>query len=298
MDVSSLSQFLSTLQHQKKYSTHTITNYNRDINQFLSYAKEGLNDSFNDVTKRTCKHYLYFLDAKNYVPSTIHRKISALRSYWRFMCKKNIVSANPWTQLILPKKPKLLPLTIDLTAMQKILDHIPPNSPLDIRNRTILELLFASGLRVSELANLKLNNINVTYNELKILGKGNKERIVFFGEEAKKRIQEYLLIARPELEKKPSDTVFISKTGAPIGSRTIQRLIKTVSTELNLNLDISPHTFRHSFATEMHQGGANLRTIQRLLGHESLSTTQIYTKVLPKKLLDTYRKFESESDSF
>ncbi len=268
-----LDSWLDFLAHQKHYSPHTLSNYHRDITHFFNFAHQADNRSLSDLTPRACRHYLYQLGQQKLNARSIARRIAACRSFWRYLISQGQADDNPWEFLTLPKLPQRLPKVLNSTTMQNTL-----NALTDPRDRAMFELLYGAGLRVSELVGLNIENINMKDGEILVLGKGNKERIALFGARAREALETYLS-NHPE-----SGPVFLNSRGDRLTVRTVQRHLKT------LNLDATPHMLRHSFATDLYSGGADLRSIQELLGHKSLSTTQIYTHLSGEQVQKTYRK--------
>ena len=203
----------------------------------------------------------------------------------------NVVSVNMFKLIKNPKKDKKLPNFLQSDELQKIFDSIDLETPLGIRNRLIVELLYATGLRVSELSNLTIDKINLTSKEIRVVGKGRKERIVFFGDYAKKYLTMYLEKSRPSLQSKTKTNILLlNNNGEPLSTRGIQLVIDNIVTEASLKHNISPHVLRHTFATDLLNNGADLKSVQELLGHSSLSTTQIYTHITNERLRSVYLK--------
>ncbi|MSR88508.1 MAG: tyrosine recombinase XerC [Candidatus Margulisbacteria bacterium] len=257
-----VSEFLDFLTFDKQFSSHTRTNYARDLSQFETQ------DSLSSLSTTTCREFLYQLDQQGYSSKSIARKLSAFRSLWKFLLAKSYVSENPWEFLSSPKIPTLLPTILVQEEMAQFLKAIT-----SLRDRAICELLYASGLRVSELVSINMENIDFSNQELRIIGKGNRERICLFGEIAKQWLDRYINEARVT----SGTAVFVNLKGGRLTVRSIQRMIRHYADTAGLSHAITPHTLRHSFATDLYNGGADLRVIQELLGHQSLSSTQLYT---------------------
>ncbi len=201
-----------------------------------------------------------------------------------------MVSENPWQWIRIPKLGRPLPAVHDKETVLRLLDHISKTTPTDMRTYAILELLFASGLRVSELVGLKISDVDMATRELRVRGKGQKERIALFGGRAYQALSEYLTRVRPLWNTGQTDSVFLNQQGGQLTVRSIQRWLLQISAQFGLTPPLTPHTLRHSFATALLNGGADLRSIQELLGHTSLSTTQIYTHVSTERLAQTYER--------
>lgn len=274
--------FLAFLTRQKNYSSHTISNYKRDILAFLNFTSPNNTDPLSALTPRGCRHYLIALEKKTLKPRSIARAIAALRSFWTFLIATHIVDTNPWEFLTLPRLGQPFPQVLFNEDIEKKLNAIP-NTPQGIRNRAICEFLYSTGLRVSELVSLNIDHIDWEEREVWIMGKGKKERITLFGHSAKDALLRYLDQVRPiwDLTKQPA--LFINTRGQRLTPRSMQRIVKEMGF-------LTPHTLRHSFASSLLNGGADLKTIQELLGHSSLSTTQIYTHITTEKLQKSYTK--------
>ncbi|MBG90593.1 MAG: tyrosine recombinase [Actinobacteria bacterium] len=281
--------FLDYLQNQCHYSSHTIQNYRRDLRDFDAFTNHEMGD-LNSLGKRTCQQYLYALETQQYAHRSIHRKIASLRSFWRYLIQGKHVDSNPWQLISLPKKPKRLPKVLSTKVMGRFLDALPEQTPRQIRDKCICELLFASGVRVSELVGLDLADIDLANQQCHVTGKGNKERICLFGPEAAAATQAYIDHARPLWAQAQTQALLINPNGQRLSTRSIQRIIKAAGQQLGLDPDITPHSFRHSFATALLDGGADLKSIQTLLGHESISATELYTHLSMSALKDGYDK--------
>lgn len=282
-----LKDYLEYLTHIKKFSPHTVKAYRQDIEQFLEYFRENKQP----VDKHTVRDFIstIFLKTKN--KATIQRKIYALKSFYSFRMAKGTIDKNPFDVISSPKTEKKLPDILTQKEMLAFLDALPEDSFINLRNKAVFEFLYATGLRISELVNLKLVDINFDEGMLRVLGKGKKERIVPFHSFARTVLSRYLEEARRKF-KKPIDYVFLNNRGKKITERAIEQILqKTYSDVMESNKKVYPHLFRHSFATHLLQRGANLRVIQELLGHANLSTTEKYTSLNFSDLLNVYKKF-------
>lgn len=284
-----LQEFKLYLEVEKNYSKYTITAYGSDILSFLVWLNERNTE---DVTYNTIKEYLLYIQQFNYSKTTTARKIASLRTFYRFLYREKIIETNPAIGVHGPKKGKSLPEFLTESEIEQVLNNIKMDSPAGYRNRTILELLYATGMRVSELSNLNFENLNLAENEIKVFGKGSKERIVLVSERAKNYLESYIKTARFLIYKsesnKPQDPVFINKTGFRLQPQSIRLAIKDVMERIELPKHVTPHVFRHSFATKLLENGADLRVVQELLGHSSISNTQIYTHVSAERLKQSY----------
>ena len=245
------------------------------------------------LSSRDIEIFIQYLAQKKDKRSTQSRKISTLRSFYRFLNKRNIIPVNPVELISLRGDHKNLPEFLYSDEMVKVLKSISTTTPLGLRNMALLELFYATGMRVSEISNLKLDQIDFELNLILVHGKGNKDRYVAFGEEAKTALNNYLVEARKKLLLHKTDYgyVFLNSNGNMITSRGLEYIIKNIFLNAGISASVHPHMLRHTFATQMLNNGADLRTVQELLGHESISTTQIYTHVTKQHLCDIYHKY-------
>lgn len=282
--------FIKYLTNEKRYPETTITSYQKDLDNYYGFIK-AKNINYLSITKDEIRTYLKYLDELKYSKTTISRILSTLRHFYQYLMIEKIVSVNMFKLIKNPKKDKKLPNFLQSDELQKIFDSIDIETPLGIRNRLIVELLYASGLRVSELSNLTIDKINISTKEIRVLGKGSKERIVFFGDYAKKYLNLYLEESRPILKNKSKTNILLlNNNGDPLSTRGIQLVIDNVVRDAALKHNISPHVLRHTFATDLLNNGADLKSVQELLGHSSLSTTQIYTHITNERLRSVYLK--------
>jgi site-specific recombinase XerD len=288
MDISaSLDSYLIALATQKRVSDHTLKSYQRTLEAFVKFIQDKDEIcTLKDIDLRTCKTYLYHLQTQKLSPRSIAHKITILRSFWKYGMAHQHVSLNPWKLLSLPKFKHALPTTLFQDTLQEWLNQLPTQTPTDIRNRCMCELLYSSGLRVSELSALTLSQIDLATHEIRVIGKGQKERITLFGQSVAEWLDLYIQTIRPRWLKKPTDSLFLNPKGDALSVRTIQRFIKTTAPLPN----ITPHSIRHSFATHLLESGVDLNSIQALLGHSSITTTQRYTHVQNTTLKTVYEK--------
>ncbi len=286
-------QFFSYLKLERGASFHTLKNYKRDLNEFTHYLKQHYPElvesavQWEKVTTPILRGFLASLYEKKNSASSIGRKLSTLKSFYNFCVKKEKISFNPAKAILTPKKPKLLPKFLSVDEAFLLLDQAAKEKKKNsLRDQTLLELLYGCGLRVSELVGLDSKAVNLESKILRIRGKGNKERIVPIGEKAWKTLRDYLASYPPGL----NTPIFPNRSGKPISVRTVQRLVDEYQLRGGLGRKISPHGLRHSYATHLLGNGADLRSIQELLGHASLSTTQKYTHLSLEKLMEIYDK--------
>ena len=289
-----LTQFRAYIIVEKNFSEHTAKAYVSDVLSFLIWGEEN---NIENVDYNRVREYLRFIHKYNYKKTTISRKISALRTFYKYLVRENFVEVNPVTSISTPKKDKNLPKFLSKDEVEQILNNVNIESPAGFRNRAILELLWATGMRVSELSGLNYGDLNLEQNEIRVLGKGAKERIVLVSERAKTYLERYIHTARKlvaigfEIGELCEDSpVFINNTGYRLNPKTIRNVINSIVEKISLSKKVTPHVFRHSFATHLIENGADLRVVQELLGHASISNTQIYTHISTKHLIETYNK--------
>ena len=276
-----LEQFKKYLTNEKNYSIHTVKNYEKDIEQFILFSKE-----LEKVDEKKIREYLEFLSKKYSKNSTI-RKIIALRSFFRFLIKSKKILKNPFEYILTPKKEKRIPGVLTENEVKTLLDSIPCDNFFSLRDRVIMELLYSSGIRVNELVNLNINDVDFFNEEIKVTGKGNKERIVPVGSVAINFLQKYVKELKNKINTK---ILFINKNKGRLTTRAVEMIVKSYAKKVGILKRVTPHTLRHSFATHLLDRGADLRSVQELLGHSNLSTTQIYTHLSIQKLKKEYEK--------
>ena len=289
-----LEEFKLYLEVERNYSKHTIRAYISDILSFLIWLN---NVDLSNVDYTKIKDYLIFLQKFNYSKTTTSRKIASLKTFFKYLSKEKEIFQNPAKGIHAPKRGKLLPKFLTEEETEKILMNIKCDTPAGYRNKVILELLYASGMRVSELSGLNFCDLNIENNEIKVLGKGSKERIVLISDKVKDLMKKYLKTVRPllntegpKMEETDESPVFINKTGFRLNPQSIRYAIKETVNMINIPKDVTPHVFRHSFATKLLNHGADLRVVQELLGHASISNTQIYTHVSTERLKQAYNE--------
>lgn len=283
-----IQNFIQELTYERNYSKMTSTGYSKDLYMFLEYLNQNNIRSYNDVHYEDIRLYVSYLHDLDYTNKTISRHISALRSFFKYLKSNNKIDNNPCVLISNPKLEKRLPKYLNFDDTEKLLNAYDTNNYIGLRNTLILEILYSTGIRVSEITNIKIKDISLSNETIKILGKGNKERIVCFGNKCKSLIQLYLKKSRDVLNTNNLDYLILSKTGKKINDREIRKIVDDASKIAGIRIKISPHVLRHTFATHMLTDGADLRSVQELLGHENLSTTQIYTHVTDEKLRSTY----------
>ena len=282
--------FLKTLKLEKNYSNLTILNYGKDLKLFNQFLKDEKIYDIKKIDYQIVRRYLVFLYDREYSRKTISRHISTLRSFFKYLASQKKINKNPMNLISNPKQEKKLPKFLYYDQVEKLLDIPDVNDPFGLRDKTILEILYSTGIRVSELINIKIQDIDFNRNTIKILGKGNKERYVIFGKVLKDILDKYLKEARPVLVKDDNNYLILNRFGKKISARGVEDILNKVVRNGGLDYHISPHTLRHTFATHMLDNGADLKSVQELLGHSNLSTTQVYTHVTNERLRSVYLK--------
>ena len=313
-----LEDFRLYLEVERNLSLHTVKAYCTDLKDFLN--RFGTSDVC-ALTYKDIRSYLAVIQSKKYTRTTISRKIASIKTFYKYLYREKLVSSNPAVNIKTPKKIKNLPEFLTEEETNLILNEIDAKTPSQYRDRTIMEVLYATGMRISELCGLNFESLNLEANEITVFGKGGKERIVLINNRAKKYFLEYLDIFRPKLldndchcelseaihpptvkwiassqaprndsrNLKENSPVFINNNGFRLQQRSVHRIIAKIAKDLCLHKKVSPHTFRHSFATKLLENGADLRVVQELLGHASISNTQIYTHVSTERLKQAYK---------
>ena len=287
-------EFFRYLLVERGYSDKTIQAYQEDIESFFEFLRLTGNSAYLEIDHRDVRVYLSELNNKQYSRNTVGRKIASLRSFYQYLLKQGVLTENPFSYIHLKKKNIKLPRFFYENEMQAIFDSVSGNEPLEQRNRALLEILYGSGLRVSECANLTLDAIDWSSGVLLIHGKGNKDRYVPFNAHAQEALTIYFEEGRQILMNKfnkEHDFVFVNRLGDQITPTGIEYALNQVIRKSSLDSQIHPHMLRHTFATHLLNNGADMRTVQELLGHSNLSTTQIYAHVTKESLQKNYRQF-------
>ncbi len=283
-----IDDFLDYLLIDKKYSSNTIESYKRDLEKFYLF-NQSKNIKIRSITKETMRDYLKYLKNQNMDDRSISRNISCIRTFYKFLLLEKVIVNNPSEFIELPKLKKSLPTVLSVEEVDKLL-NIEVIDAYSARNKAMLELMYATGLRVSELISLKLTDVDLNEAIVKTMGKGSKERIIPLGDYAIKALDEYIYGYRASLMKnKVNDYLFLNNHGNKLTRQGFFKMIKKLAKEKKIETNFSPHTLRHSFATHLLDSGADLRSIQELLGHSDISTTQIYTHVSNELLKENYK---------
>ena len=286
--MSELSLYLEYLEYERHYSKYTIDNYERDIEEFLNYLdKENLN--YLKLVYSDIRLYLMYLkDEKHEKSTSISRKLSALRSYYKYLCSNNKVKTNLFNLISSPKKEQKLPRYFEYNELEELFNVPDLNTSLGQRDRLVLEIMYATGIRVGELVKIRLKDINRSERTILIHGKGRKMRIVDYGEYASDILDMYLNNGYKDLNKFNSDYLVLNNQGRVITERGVRYILSNLIKRTSLHKNISPHMLRHSFATHLLNEGCDILSVKELLGHESISSTQIYTHITNDRLKEIY----------
>ena len=286
--IQEVNNYIDYLKYQKNYSDYTIENYSNDISEYLNYlSREALD--FKDVEYSDIRFYLMYLkDEKKDNNTSINRKLSSLRSFYKYLANEKIVKSNIFSLVNGPKRSKKLPRYFEYNELEELFNVPDKRNALGQRDLLLLEMLYATGVRVGELVNIKVNDIDFGRRNIIILGKGNKERYVTYGEYCEDILNLYLSDGRIALDCKNSDYLFLNNRGGVLTERGVRYILDQLISKTSINKKISPHMIRHSFATHLLNAGCDLLTVQKLLGHESIKATQIYTHVTTDRLKEVY----------
>ena len=285
-----IDKFIEYLKYQRNYSDFTCNNYKKDLNEYNSFILSN-KINYKNMDYNEAKEYVIYLNKKNAAKSTISRKLSSLRTFYKYLVLNNKVESNPFLLVSSPKKEKRIPKFINYNNMEEILNVPNIKTKEGQRERVILEVLYASGVRVSELVNIKLKDIDFSNKNILIFGKGSKERLVSFGDYALEYINLYLKEGRNLLlDGVKSDYLIVGKKSEKLTTRRVEQIIDDIIKRTSIKLNITPHMFRHTFATHLLDNGCDLLVVQELLGHASLSSTEIYTHVSNEHLREVYLK--------
>lgn len=295
-----LDDFIKYMYASKTGSDATSDSYYRDIARFIEYLENNDIKSFNEVDKLVVYDYVNLLRSGKITRgkisnSTYARNLSALRSFYKYLCQMHIADSNPFVLFKKVHVEKHLPDVLTFDQIEQIFDVFDLDNPLDVRNRCILETIYACGLRISEACNLELRNIDRQEMFIRVIGKGNKERIIPYYPRLNELMDLYIEMFRSKYAKADFKYLFVSSRGSQVSPRSVQLLLEEVKIKANLPIDVHPHMLRHSFATHLLDNGADLRTVQELLGHENLSTTQLYTHLTYERLKDAVNKAHPHS---
>ena len=283
---SNLRSFFDYLYIEKGLSQNTVQAYETDILSFLNWLTKTPNINYLNLKEDNINKYIAYLFKNKLKSSSVNRKISSLKSLYLYLIKKNILKNSPISQIITPKKEKYLPSSMSEEEVDRLLKSPDPSNKTEKRDKAMIEMLYATGMRISELVNLKLTDVDMQRCVAKVFGKGKKERLIPFGEAALEALSDYI----SDRDKSASKEIFLSNRGKKLSRVAFWQRIKIYLIRENLKNSISPHTLRHAFATHLLNRGADLRSVQLLLGHSDLSTTQIYTHIAKQRLSEVLKK--------
>lgn len=289
-----LAEYIIYLKIERGLSANTVTSYKRDIEKYLTFLTEKKITQLDEVSRFEILDFLQTLRQSGAADNSIIRMVSSLRKFHQYLKRESIVSDDPMQLIDTPKKASTLPKAISPQAVEQLLEAPDTTTPLGVRDRTILELMYATGLRISELVNLKLSDMHLTMGFIQTMGKGEKERIIPLGEIASQWLDHYLDGARVYLQDQSAETseyVFLNSRGKGLSRQGVWKKVKQLALEAGIDQNVTPHTLRHSFATHLLENGADLRMVQELLGHADISTTQIYTHITKTRLKQVYSDY-------
>ncbi len=280
-------KYVDYLQVERNASPYTVRNYTDALMKFFDYLTGRGITSLKDVNKQTLRDYLSYLIEQGYAKSSIARRLSAIRSFYRYLMREEMIAVSPAATTVSPRLDKRLPSFLTVEEAKRLIESPDPSKPQGLRDRALMEMLYASGLRISELVSLDVVQVNLDTNEVRVWGKGSKERVVLIGNPAHQALTDYLERGRPELlGKKKSDALFVNRYGGRLPARRVQKILDKYAR--NIDKKVHPHMLRHTFATHLLDGGADLKVVQELLGHADLSSTQIYTHVTQSRARKIY----------
>jgi integrase/recombinase XerC len=280
-------KYVSYLQAEKNASKYTVRNYTNDLLEFFNFAREKKIESLNKIDRHVLRGYLSYLMEQGFAKSSIARKLSAIRSFYRYLLREEVVSASPAATTTSPKLDRRLPSFLTVEDAKRLVESPDLSKPQGQRDRALLELLYASGMRISELVNMNVEQVNLDTNEIRVWGKGSKERVVLIGGPAARALSIYMSRGRPELlGGKRNSALFVNRYGGRLPARRVQKILEKYARTIDKK--VHPHMLRHTFATHLLDGGADLRVVQELLGHAQLTSTQIYTHVTQSRARKIY----------
>lgn len=284
--------FLNYLSVERGLAHNTIASYREDLNAYLDFIQNHHIDALSKTTKSNITDFMFFQKDKGIAANSVARRLAAIKSFYRFLVRERILKADPSSLIDSPKLWKKIPETLSINEVDALLRQPNLRETQGARDRAILETLYATGMRVSEAVNLKLDNVNLEIGFLRCVGKGNKERVIPIGAKAIDSIKRYSGVSRPRLlGKKTSEFLFLNRFGKKISRQSIWKIIKRYARGAGIKKPIRPHILRHSFATHLLERGADLRSVQEMLGHADISTTQIYTHINKDRLKSIHRMF-------
>lgn len=284
-------EFIDYLRVERGLAVNTLESYGRDLKNYLNYLNKQHITKLDETDKKTIISYLLQMQKKGKASSTISRSLASIRSFYQFMVNESYIPKDPTTNLESPKIEKRLPKVLSIKEVDLLLSQPDLTDPLGLRDKAMLELLYATGIRVSELVSLDVSNVNLQKGYVRCIGKGSKERIIPIGKTAVEFIKVYIKKARVKITKNNSEkALFVNRHGNRLTRQGFWKIIKRYAQKAKIKKDITPHTLRHSFATHLLENGADLRSVQEMLGHADISTTQIYTHITQQRIKEVYNK--------
>lgn len=292
-----LQDFIHYIMVERGLAENTISSYQRDLKKYLLYLEKVEEiTSLEQVSRVHILHYLKYLKEKDQSAKTVARNIASIRSFHQFLLREGVVKHDPSVHIETPQGERKLPKVLSIEEVEALLQAPKGDTPFSLRDKAMLELLYATGLRVSELINMNLDDVHTAMGFVRCLGKGNKERIIPIGQYATSAIEEYLQKGRRKLlGKKTSDALFLNHHGNRLSRQGFWKILKKLAANAKIEKELTPHTLRHSFATHLLENGADIRAVQEMLGHADISTTQIYTHVSKARLTDVYKQHHPRS---
>lgn len=286
-----IQEFIDYLGHEKGLATNTLESYSRDLKQYCGFLSEDTSQSLETASQATIVAYLMHLRKQGKATATIARRLAALKAFYQFLLRENYVTKDPTDELSSPKLERKLPKVLTVEEVEKLLAQPNTLSLTGKRDKAMLEVLYATGIRVSELVNLNIGDVDLTEGFVRCIGKGSKERVVPMGEMAIAALRVYLDEARPKIVSSSTEkALFVNHHGKRLTRQGFWKIVKKYAAQAQIRKEITPHTFRHSFATHLLENGADIRAVQEMLGHADISTTQIYTHITKDRLKDVYAK--------
>jgi integrase/recombinase XerD len=286
-----IGEFMAYLSSERGLAINTLESYERDLRHFASYLEKDGSRPFESASRANVVAYMLAMQKQGKASSTVARHLAALKAFYQFLQRQHHIPRDPTANIESPKLQKRLPKVLTVSEVDKLLRQPNGNAPPALRDKAMLELLYATGIRVSELIQLNISDINLDAGYLRTLGKGKKERLVPVGQQAIEAVKDFLRVARKELAPDSTEkSLFVNQHGSRLTRQGFWKIIKKYALDANINKDITPHTLRHSFATHLLEGGADLRSVQEMLGHADISTTQVYTHVTRDRLKNVYAK--------
>ncbi len=286
-----LARFLEHLRTNRGASPYTLKNYRTDIGQFIEYCRERDVRRLAQIDRAFLRAYLETLEARGYAKASIVRRLAELRSFGAFLVRDGVVQQNPFRAVSAPRRPERLPRFLTVAEVEALLEAPDLETPAGLRDRAIIEVLYGAGLRVSELAALDVGDVDLAQAQVRVIGKGSKERIGLLGQPAVQALRRYIEAGRPALlGGRPTSALWLNRRGGRLSTRAVALMLSRAARQAGLRQNVSPHMLRHSFATHLLDGGADIRIVQELLGHASLSTTQVYTHVSQSRAREVYQR--------